>query len=105
MGRLKKGEHGYCKELSMQHPRSQGHTQQQHQVQLKSQQRAMMEMHRVLSGRLDAGGGLGGGLMNTGSANSTLGLPAASLNPLEMGGNMGSAGIAAASDGLGRWVS
>ena len=62
----------------------------------------MMEMHRALSGGLGAGvgGGLGGGLMNTSGANSALSLPAAGLNPLGMGGNMGSAGIAAASNGL-----
>jgi hypothetical protein len=89
-------------QLQQRQHQQQVHTQQQHQAQQQNQQRAMMEMHRVLSGGLGAGvgGGLGGGLMNTGGANSALGLSAAGLNPLGMGGNMGSAGISAASNGL-----
>ncbi len=89
-------------QLQQRQHQQQAHAQQEHQAQQQNQQRAMMEMHRVLSGGLGAGvgGGLGGGLMNTSGANSALGLPAAGLNPLGMGGNMGSAGIAAASNGL-----
>jgi hypothetical protein len=89
-------------QLQQRQHQQQAHTQQEHQAQQQNQQRAMMEMHRVLSGGLGAGvgGGLGGGLMNTSGANSALGLPAGGLNPLGMGGNMGSAGMAAASNGL-----
>jgi hypothetical protein len=89
-------------QLQQRQHQQQAHSQQQHQAQQQNQQRAMMEMQRALSGGLGAGvgGGLGGGLMNTSGANSALGLPAAGLNPLGMGGNMGSAGIVAASNGL-----
>jgi hypothetical protein len=75
----------------------QAHAQQQHQTQ-QNHQRAMMEMHRALSGGLGTGvgGGLGGGLMNTSGVNNGLG-----LGPLGMGGGMGSAGVAGGSNGLG----
>jgi len=82
-----------------QQAQQQNHTQQQQQAQQQNQQqRAMLEMHRALSGGLGAGvgGGLGGGLMNTNGAISALGLSDA-LNPLGMGGTMG---IGGANNGL-----
>jgi hypothetical protein len=89
-------------QLQQRQHQPQAHTQQQHQAQQQQNQRAIMEMRRALSGGLGAGvgGSLGGGLMNTSGANSALGLSAGGLNPLGMGGNMGSAGIATANSGL-----
>ena len=77
-------------QLQQRQQQQQAHAQQQHQTQQQNQRRAVMEMHRALSGGLGAGvaGGLGGGLMNTGGANSAL---VGGLNPLAMGGNTGSA--------------